>query len=48
MATQVGCVVVPVGHRIDHVDVRRGQKTGFFLDQRENRLALRRYSGASS
>ena len=26
------------------VDVRRGQKTGFFLDQRENRLALRRYA----
>lgn len=26
------------------VDVRNGQKTGFFLDQRENRLALRRFS----
>ncbi|GAC1546911.1 MAG: class I SAM-dependent rRNA methyltransferase [Myxococcales bacterium] len=26
------------------VDVRRGQKTGLFLDQRENRLALRRYA----
>jgi len=26
------------------VDVREGQKTGFFLDQRENRLALRRYA----
>src|SRR5206468_2007722 len=26
------------------VDVRRGQKTGLFLDQRENRLALRRFS----
>jgi 23S rRNA (cytosine1962-C5)-methyltransferase len=26
------------------VDVRAGQKTGFFLDQRENRLALRRYA----
>ena len=25
------------------VDVRGGQKTGMFLDQRENRLALRRY-----
>jgi len=25
------------------VDVRSGQKTGLFLDQRENRLALRRY-----
>src|ERR1700722_14798037 len=26
------------------VDVRSGQKTGLFLDQRENRLALRRYA----
>ena len=26
------------------VDVRTGQKTGLFLDQRENRLALRRYA----
>ncbi len=26
------------------VDVRTGQKTGMFLDQRENRLALRRYA----
>ena len=26
------------------VDVRAGQKTGFFLDQRENRFALRRYA----
>ena len=26
------------------VDVRGGQKTGFFLDQRENRAALRRYA----
>ncbi len=26
------------------VDVRRGQKTGYFLDQKENRLALRRYA----
>lgn len=26
------------------VDVRCGQKTGLFLDQRENRLALRRYA----
>ena len=25
------------------VDVARGQKTGYFLDQRENRLSLRRY-----
>jgi len=26
------------------VDVRTGQKTGLFIDQRENRLALRRYA----
>jgi 23S rRNA (cytosine1962-C5)-methyltransferase len=26
------------------VDVRNGQKTGLFIDQRENRLALRRYA----
>jgi 23S rRNA (cytosine1962-C5)-methyltransferase len=26
-----------------HIDVLRGQKTGFYLDQRENRIALRRY-----
>ena len=26
------------------VDVRTGQKTGYFLDQRENRFALRRYA----
>ena len=26
------------------VDVRGGQKTGYFLDQRENRFALRRYA----
>ncbi len=26
------------------VDVRHGQKTGYFLDQKDNRLALRRYA----
>lgn len=26
------------------VDVRRGQKTGYFLDQKENRFAVRRYA----
>ncbi|MBI4613411.1 MAG: class I SAM-dependent rRNA methyltransferase [Planctomycetes bacterium] len=26
------------------VNVKKGQKTGFFLDQRENRLAIRRYA----
>ena len=30
------------------VDVRRGQKTGFFLDQRENRALLRRPSRGAS
>ena len=30
------------------VDVRRGQKTGFFLDQRENRALVRRLSGGAS
>ena len=30
------------------VDVRTGQKTGLFVDQRENRLALRRYSKGRS
>ncbi len=26
------------------VDVRQGQKTGYFLDQKENRMAIRRYA----
>lgn len=30
------------------VDVAGGQKTGFFLDQRENRLALRKYAKGKS
>ena len=30
------------------VDVRNGQKTGYFLDQRENRFALRRFARNSS
>ena len=30
------------------VDVRRGQKTGFFLDQRDNRLLLGRYAAGRS
>lgn len=29
------------------VDLLRGQKTGFFLDQRENRRAFRRYAGGA-
>ena len=30
------------------VDVRNGQKTGFFLDQRDNRRAIRRHSAGQS
>jgi 23S rRNA (cytosine1962-C5)-methyltransferase len=30
------------------VDVRAGQKTGFFLDQRENRRAIRRHAAGAS
>jgi 23S rRNA (cytosine1962-C5)-methyltransferase len=30
------------------VDLRAGQKTGFFLDQRENRLAAAKYCGGKS
>ena len=26
------------------VDVKNGQKTGYFLDQKENRFAIRRYA----
>ncbi|MCS7238645.1 MAG: class I SAM-dependent rRNA methyltransferase [Thermoguttaceae bacterium] len=37
-------VVTIVEHGIRHrVDLRKGQKTGFYLDQRENRLAAARY-----
>ena len=31
-----------------HVDVRRGQKSGFFVDQRSNRLALAQYARGRS
>ncbi len=38
--------VVIVEHGVRYlVDVRAGQKTGFFLDQRDNRAALCRYTG---
>ncbi len=30
------------------VDVRAGQKTGFFLDQRENRRAIRRHAAGAA
>ena len=30
------------------VDVKNGQKTGYFLDQKENRFALRRYAAGGS
>ena len=31
-----------------HIDWLRGQKTGFFIDQRENRLLLQRYSAGKN
>jgi len=37
-------VVVQEGHIEYDVDLRRGQKTGLFLDQRENREAAARYA----
>lgn len=41
---EVPDVVTIVEHGIRHkVDLRKGQKTGFYLDQRENRLAAARY-----
>ncbi|HEY1909070.1 MAG TPA: class I SAM-dependent rRNA methyltransferase [Myxococcaceae bacterium] len=40
-------VIVERGVRFG-VDVRRGQKTGFFLDQRENRALVRRLSRGAS
>lgn len=35
--------VLEYGHRF-HIDWETGQKTGFFIDQRENRLLLTRYA----
>lgn len=32
------------GHAVYHVDPHRGQKTGLFLDQRENRIAAAQYA----
>ena len=40
-------VILERGVRFE-VDVRRGQKTGFFLDQRENRALVRRLSRGAS
>ena len=48
---KVGFIKGPFGTLVDidengvsvTVDVQRGQKTGYFLDQTENRLAIRRY-----
>jgi 23S rRNA (cytosine1962-C5)-methyltransferase len=37
-------VEVREGDVVFHVDLRHGQKTGLFLDQRENHLAARRYA----
>lgn len=42
-----GLVPAPVHNLTVHVDLLEGQKTGLFLDQRDNREAIRRYvSGA--
>ncbi len=35
---------VPEGDLVFRVDLLKGHKTGFYYDQRENRLALRRYA----
>lgn len=37
-------VIMSEGEVKYEIDLMEGQKTGFFLDQRENRLAIRRYS----
>ena len=37
-------IEVSENRAIFNIDVRRGQKTGFFLDQRENRLTLQGFS----
>lgn len=39
-----GCTVSENGHKF-FVDWENGQKTGFFLDQRENRALVERYAG---
>lgn len=41
------CVIVENGLKF-HVDWEKGQKTGFFLDQRENRALVRRYAAGRS
>jgi 23S rRNA (cytosine1962-C5)-methyltransferase len=41
------CEVLENGHRF-HVNAVTGQKTGFFLDQRENRELLARYAGGKN
>ena len=41
--TEADIVVLENGHRF-HVDFTSGQKTGFFLDQRDNRDLLARYA----
>ena len=41
-------LIVPEGGIKFHIDVVSGQKTGFFLDQRENRELVRRYSKGKS
>jgi 23S rRNA (cytosine1962-C5)-methyltransferase len=40
------CIVVENGIRFA-VDLKGGQKTGFFIDQRENRVLVRRYAAGA-
>jgi len=49
LAGEVPDLLVVRENGLDYeVDVRRGQKTGFFLDQRENRALVRRLSAGAS
>ena len=40
---EAGCTTITLNGLLYRVDVLEGQKTGFFLDQRENRSAVARY-----
>lgn len=41
---EAGCTTIEDGGLRFSIDVLEGQKTAFFLDQRENRLAIRRFA----
>lgn len=47
MGNDIGNIAVENGLKF-HIDWLRGQKTGFFVDQRENRSLLERYSKGKS